>query len=101
MSDCYTVAIVKRTRTQHKCDGCRRVIAKGSSAFHQWGKYDGEFYSYYLCSICYELAKNFPQFIIDDWEGFVDVDTLYAYMSEYNCETPEELLEKLKKGEIK
>lgn len=101
MSDCYTVVIVKRTRKLHQCDACRRVIAKGSKAFHQWGKCDGEFYSYYLCTICYELARDFPQYIIDDREGFIEPEILDEYMSYYECETPEEFLDKLKKGEIK
>ena len=101
MSDCYTAAIIKRTRKPHKCDACRRIIPKGSGAFHQWGKSDGAFYSYYLCSTCHELARDFPQFIIDDWEGFIEPDILSEYMAYYECKTPEEFLDKLKKGEVR
>ena len=100
MSDFHSTGVIK-IRKEHKCDACRRVITKGSKAFRQQGKCDGEFYKYYLCLTCYELARDFPQFIIDDWEGFVEPEILSEYMAQYECNTPEEFLDKIKKGEIK
>lgn len=101
MNEFYTCKDIKKTRKEHKCVACSKIISKGTSAYHQCGKFDGEFYSYYLCPTCFKIMDKYPQFIIDDWEGSLEPDILAEYMSHYNCETVEEFLDKLEKGEIK
>lgn len=96
MSDFYQSKTVV-TRKVHRCACCERKIPKGFTAYFQQGKCEGDFYSYYLCSTCRQLAMNYPEYVIDDWNGWIDCDTLQAYLSDNGLTRPLQLLHKLQK----
>ena len=41
-----------RSRKQHPCEGCGSGCQAGHLAQYCTGKYDGNFYSYYICGAC-------------------------------------------------
>jgi hypothetical protein len=43
---------IKKTRKQHKCEFCGRIILIGSSCSSESGTYEGNFQHYYLCNRC-------------------------------------------------
>jgi len=43
------------TRKPHRCEACRAVIPAGEMAKHTAGKFDGAFFSNYLCNVCAQL----------------------------------------------
>ena len=95
MSDLYNEKKV-HTRKPHQCLGCFRTIPKGFSAIHVRGICDDGFFRYYLCNTCNQITKEYREAIIDD-EGNVDNYTLSECMSENECSTPLQLLNKLRK----
>lgn len=101
MTELYENKDIKRTRKIHICEICGRKIPKGFSARLHKGKYDDEFFRYYTCNTCTQLCEKYPAVCIDEDELFVDGQMLYDFMSDYNCSTPLQLLNKLESGEIK
>lgn len=61
MSDFYNERLVKKTRKDHRCFGCREKIPTGSTAFYISGVYQGDFGAYYLCKPCREYLDRNPQ----------------------------------------
>ena len=43
MTDFYRENIIERSRKDHRCDGCRRIIPVGSKYLRYAGVYDGDF----------------------------------------------------------
>lgn len=74
MSDVFNSRkIIKATRKDHKCLGCLKVISTGSKAVKNSGKYEGEFYSYYLHEECDQFLASVPnQFDEGLWDGCVN-----------------------------
>ena len=101
MTELYESKAVKKTRKAHICEICGRKIPKGFSARVHKGMYDGEFFRYYTCNTCTQLVEKYPAVCVDEDELFVDGAMLYDTMSDYNCSTPLQLLNKLERGEIK
>ena len=85
-----------RVRKEHQCYFCHRKIPKGFSATHGKGIWQGDFFNVYFCNTCSTLTKEFPDYMTDsdgsysEWE-FEDV------MSWYDCSTPLQLLNALRK----
>ena len=91
--------IIKKTRKMHRCTICDRKIPKGFSAhFYTGVNNEGEFFNCYLCNTCETLSNEFPDSVIDMWEGYFDTQTLYDSMSEEEVNTPLQLLNKLRKN---
>ena len=91
--------IIKKTRKMHRCTICGRKIPKGFSAHFYTGiNNEGEFFNCYLCNTCEMLSNEFPDSVIDMWEGYFDTQTLYDSMSEEEVNTPLQLLNKLRKN---
>lgn len=91
--------IIKKTRKMHRCNICDRKIPKGFSAHFYTGiNNEGEFFNCYLCNTCETLSNEFPDSVIDMWEGYFDTQTLYDSMSEEEVNTPLQLLNKLRKN---
>lgn len=86
---------VKKTRKDHRCTICCRKIPKGFSCWHFTGKAEGKFFSNRLCNTCYELQRDFPDYVCDFNEGYFDSDTFIDSCSELGVATPLQLLNKL------
>lgn len=86
-----------RTRKEHHCCICLRKIPRGFHAINANGMSDGEFFNEYICNTCYELQAEFPESVCDFWEGYWDSDTFFESLSEFDCETPLQLLTALRK----
>jgi len=72
MSNVHNEKLVK-TRKEHQCLTCGFIIPKGIKAHYCSGKYDGEFYNFYLCEFCkkiYEIDEN-----IDTSDGISSYET--------------------------
>ena len=90
--------IIKKTRKIHRCDICGRKIPKGFSAHFYTGiNNEGEFFNCYICNTCETLTDEFPDAVLDWYEGYFDTQTLYDSMSEEGVSTPLQLLNKLRK----
>ena len=49
-----------KTRKDHRCIFCGRVIPKGSTNIYHWhGMYDGDFQNSYACNWCEDNQKRF------------------------------------------
>lgn len=60
---------VKKTRKDHKCNGCNCKIPQGSKAFKAVGFYE-DFFSVYFCEIC-EAYSDFNKTVFqDEWDDF-------------------------------
>jgi hypothetical protein len=75
----YDEKIVK-SRKDHKCSECRRVIKKGEHYKRIKGLWDGYFSTYKHCADCQSIAKeffhsfNFECLLDDLWEFIRDSD---------------------------
>ena len=97
MSDFLNNRFIKHTRKIHQCDLCLRKIPKGFSAHNIKGVYDGEFFNIYHCNTCNELGKEFYEYVTDGWDGCFDSQALQDSMDDYECSTPLQLLNTLRK----
>jgi len=75
-----------KCRKEHRCTGCRRKIRKGETAEHNTGKFDGSFYSYYVCDGCQRMILAIAAKEIQEgcpWStAWCAVDDLREYLSE-------------------
>ena len=73
-------------RKPHRCDGCRKVIAKGESAKYTTGKFDGEFFRVYECERCQRLTLSIAAEEIEhgcSWsQAWCALDDLSSYVAE-------------------
>ncbi len=58
---------VIKTRKNHLCHGCREIIPKGSRAF-SLTNVDGDIYTLYFCTPCYEFLKQYPEYCADPYD---------------------------------
>jgi len=68
---------VKKTKKDHHCEFCGRVIPKGSQNIFNWsGKWDGELVNSYACHWCIanedRLLDNWDNTIKDFWDCMHD-----------------------------
>lgn len=82
-------------RKSHRCCLCNRKIPKGFSAVHYSGKYEGEFFNVYYCNTCNTIATDFPE-AVTDYDGYNSDWIFEETMSDYDCATPLQLLNKLR-----
>lgn len=85
-----------KTRKEHECCICSRRIPKGFTARHAKGKSGEGFFNVYICNTCYELQQDFPDSVCHWYEGYWDSDTYEDSLTEYDCTTPLQLLNKLR-----
>jgi len=71
MSDFYREKQVKKTRSDHRCLGCRDKIPKGSEALYIVGVYEGDFGAYHMCKSCQKYMSDNPEVTE---EGFSEGD---------------------------
>jgi len=62
VSDFYNERKVKKTKTNHKCFGCRVKIPVGSSCFYITYVNEGTFGADYLCIKCKDYLDKNPEF---------------------------------------
>lgn len=75
---------VKKTKKDHHCEFCGRVIPKGSQNIFNWsGKFDGELVNSYACHWCmdneYKLVDG--EEILDFWDCLYE-DIFYDKIKE-------------------
>lgn len=59
---------VKRTRKNHKCEFCGRIIPKGSVNILNWsGKFEGDMQNSYACHWCENHQSN----LVDDYDNTI------------------------------
>ncbi|MDK7537826.1 hypothetical protein OWO94_13240 [Bacillus paranthracis] len=64
---------IKKTRKDHKCLGCSKIIPIGTVAIKNSGMFENEFYSYYLHHECEDfISKNSEYFDEGLWNGCVN-----------------------------
>jgi len=91
MSDFSNITSIKSIRKDRHCFLCLRKTEAGNHMNKWTGRYEGSFFSDYICDTCEKLTH-----IIDDYgDGFSQGDTL-EYMDSHGVKTPEDLLEKLR-----
>lgn len=56
--DLWHEAVVKKSRKDHCCDGCRTVIPKGSSYWKHASSLDGGMTSEKMCLECYDVRAS-------------------------------------------
>lgn len=92
MSETIANKIVK-IRKPHQCFSCFRKFEPGTEMRYWCGVYDGDFNSVYCCMTCDQIMERSEPDDDGYPEGFV------CYMLEDN-QTPEQLLDKMKKKDI-
>lgn len=63
----YLETEIKKTRKEHKCDGCINPIPSGSKAFRNVGVFEGDFFSVVLCKDCKEFMEQRPDLFEEGW----------------------------------
>ena len=92
-SDFLSRKTIKKTRKDHKCEFCYRIIPKGSTNILYWsGKFEGEFQSSYGCNWCEKHEDRLVDdgYISDFWDCirediFEELFMEYEYCDE--CES--------------
>jgi hypothetical protein len=84
-----------KVRTEHRCEACLQAIPPGQYAHHRKGKFEGEFFSIYVCQPCRiaelsivarELKEGCP------WHtAWCPIDELVDYLNE--LDEPLEMLQ--------
>lgn len=75
---------VKKTKKDHHCEFCGRVIPKGSQNIFNWsGKFDGELVNCYGCHWCMDNEDKFVdgEEILDFWDCLYE-DIFYDKIKE-------------------
>jgi len=70
---------IKKTRKEHRCEFCLRMVPKASAITYCRGKWEGEFQSYYLCSRCDEYIDRYCTDLSD---GFSPGDFMEHVLSD-------------------
>lgn len=75
-----------KCRKEHRCRGCSRMIRKGETAEHNTGKFDGSWYSYYVCDGCQRMILAIAAKEIQEgcpWStAWCSVDDLRDYLGD-------------------
>jgi hypothetical protein len=58
---------VNKTRKDHKCDGCLKIILKGSPCMTAAGTFEDHFFSYRICLVCDDFLKGHREYFVDGW----------------------------------
>lgn len=82
---------IVKTKKKHICEMCARKFDAGTEMHKISGVDYGDFFNYYACKTCYVL---FPMVNKCGDEEF-RTGEIMDYVTDYECKTPEELLEKL------
>lgn len=54
----FSESCVRKARKPHQCDECYQTINRGEHYRYESGKFEGSFYTSYLCrTCCYEIAR--------------------------------------------
>lgn len=62
----YDSTHVNKTRRNHTCEFCGRVIPSGTANILHWkGMWEGEFQNSYACNWCEDNQKH----LVDDWDN--------------------------------
>ena len=80
-----------KTRKDHQCLCCFRVIPKGSMMRVQVNNFDG-LQSFRMCETCEVLCYKHPGCFFDDGDCVFPEGCVEEAMSEFKVETPGELL---------
>jgi len=87
---------IVKTRKKHQCFACLRFFEKGTEMECCTFK-DDDIYTVYTCEMCQELLSEFKDAFVDNDDRFPE-GCVHETLSEYDCETPEELYDKFSKG---
>jgi ribosomal protein L37AE/L43A len=85
---------VKKTRKNHNCQYCGRLILKGSrNILRWWGKFEGEFQNSYACNWCEKHKDDLTDEdtgYIDDFWGCIHDNVFYNIYDKYKkCDCPD------------
>lgn len=78
MSDFYSETHVKKTRKDHRCDGCCKPIPAGSQALRYSGKFDGQFGTFVHHPECREAEcalNKLHRSPYDEWLSLSDIES--------------------------
>lgn len=92
--DFFDSTTVKKTRKDHKCQYCRRIIPKDSpNIFKWWGKWDGDMQTSYSCHWCEKHSDKLCDddgYINDFWDSLRE-DIFYELFEKYkDCDCVDE-----------
>jgi len=84
-----------KTKKMHKCYLCAKFISIGKPAMKMVGNYSGDFYSYYMDLVCYEIAS----LLYDPDNDYFEYGSLDDLMRDFSlsCTDKIEYLKLLKK----
>ncbi len=57
-SQFYNTHRVRKTRKDHRCNGCHKVIPKGASCTNNTGLFERHWFSEYVCDDCQRLLLS-------------------------------------------
>jgi len=78
MTEFYSETLVKKTRKDHRCDGCGKLIPIGSQALRYSGKFDGEFGTFVHHPECREAECALNKLCrtrYDEWMSLADIES--------------------------
>lgn len=77
-----------KTRKVHKCHCCAKSIEVGATCEYTVGKFDGEFYAFYVCEGCKRRQISIVAYEIRegcDWnESWPAYEDVYPYLAEHD-----------------
>lgn len=78
MNDFQSFRHVKKTRKEHVCVFCNRIVPIGLPIHNFVGMADSDFQSWYVCDFCYNTKG-----IMDDSSEGISGDELYYFVDEF------------------
>ena len=60
---------VGKTRKAHQCEGCLTPVPAGATMTQAVGRFEGNFYSVYLCAPCAAILRDprFSELWVEGW----------------------------------
>lgn len=98
---------IRTARKSHKCEYCQKEIMVGEKYSYESGKFDGDFFTRYLCVLCYKILNAYMYDADDDifdWRDVSDFlsqnycDKLCRQEKRHDCDKPPQCCEKIRRA---